>query len=148
MPAKYQSLEDHIALLQAKGYTETALNLSYAPNTIKDLLTTAFSEYSRFVDFTGKAESFVLVLPGRFDNDQDLVKYRMMYRLDPREEGMHLFAMAAQMDELRKLDIIGPRGEIDPAEIVYQRLVNTRTQKVVDWLSHRTVKPLLKTRHL
>lgn len=148
MPNAYQSLDQHIALLQHKGYTESALNLSYAPDTIKDLLATAYSEYSRLIELTGRPEHFVLVLPGRFDKAQDLVEYRMMYRLDPREEGMHLFAMAAQMDELRKLHIIGPRGEIDAAADMYQRLVNTRTRKVVDWLTTRNVKPLTKSRHL
>jgi hypothetical protein len=147
MTNPYRSLEDHLVHLQAKGYL-SAGNHPNGHHTIKDLLNQGYRQYSDLVALTGMQEHFALVLPGKFDQGQDKVQFRLLYRLDPMQEGMHLFAMSARMEEVKLLRVLGSRGEIAPASSVYDDLVQERTKRVVQWLALRDVNPLKKVKSL
>jgi len=144
MTLDYGSIEQHIALLDNKGYTEATLKNGYATGTIKHLLTDAHKHYSMLASLTGNEENFTLVLPGKFDNSKDQVEFRINYRLDPSQDKMRITAMSARMNEFRQLQIIGSRGEIQDAQTTYQQLSDKRTQKVINLLAARKVNPIKK----
>jgi hypothetical protein len=147
MTNPYRSLEEHVAKLQTKGYL-SVLGPSGGPPAIQDLLTQGYKEYSDLVALTGHQEHFALVVSRKFDQGQDNVQFRLLYRLDPAQEGMHLFAMSARMAEVKLLRVLGHRGEIAPAASIYYDLVQQRTKRIVHWLTLRDVNPIKKMKSL
>ncbi|HVU97747.1 MAG TPA: hypothetical protein VHE34_21130 [Puia sp.] len=148
MTTNYKTLDENIALLASKGYTEKGLNLDYPPDTIRNLLGEAYQHYASLAALTGKEENFVLALPARFDNAQDTVRFRINFRLDPSQDRLRITALSASMDNFKQLQILAARAEIQPAEVIYQQLSDQRTHKVVQLLETRKVNPIKRTVHL
>jgi len=148
MEQQYASLDDHIRLLKRKGYTEAGLDLGSPSGMIAKVLRDVYRKVSLDVQGSQKPESFVLIIPARFDKRLDDVEFRINYRYNPGNGLLRISSMAADMGEIKKLMLVTQNGQIDHAQQVYQDLSSQRAKKVLQQLANRKVNPIVKKNHL
>lgn len=142
------TLDDHIRLLQRKGYTEKGLDMPVPVGKIAETLREAYLDVAAEAAKTGNTMAFTMTLPARFDAKQDPVEFRMNFRYYPAEDKLQITAVSARMGHVRKLALLGASEKIDHAQLIYHDLCNKRTQKALEILSSRKIKPIKLFKHL
>lgn len=125
-----QIIEQHIYLLNAKGYHEKALNSLERQGTLATQLEKAFEKAVADACGPGDLQSFYLIITGFFNNLNDQVHFKLHYQYHPKYEQLYLKTLVVRMFQMQKILFLQRSRNLPAALKVYELLDQERTNKL------------------
>ncbi|HVU97739.1 MAG TPA: hypothetical protein VHE34_21090 [Puia sp.] len=129
MLADHTTLDQHIALLQDKGYLEanfkTATQVGYWLKELQE----QFDQSYQQAHLAGEATRFIATISGRFNADLDLLHCSFRYRYDPQSDALSLTSLYTKLYQFKRPYYLDKQMDLPSAQDVYDRLAVALAKK-------------------
>lgn len=151
MAHPYYPVSEIISLLNEKGFTEAELSLPGPAGMIQRTIQRGRAEMIRNATKNMVLEDLVVDIPGRFDENRDLVNFQFTFVYNHETDKMRIMAVRSVMneDDAKSMHFVGDSKRLMRAHDIYGSLLDIRNIKALAVLAAISPKDILqKSRHL
>lgn len=150
----HQIVDEHKELLKSKGYTEEALNSPDKPGSYMRMFAIQFSMNKQDAHRYNEKEEFELKTVGFFNNDKDVLVFKLNYQYDPEKLELSITQMTAVMDgnqvnyELQRNEDLPSSAEVYQKMTQAKKTINTNDESLKVEKAKKIIQSIQANSHL